>query len=238
MKKVINKFLKKFGYNIRKTNQYTSPSSEEILKNYFIKEEKIIIFDIGAHIGQSAKKYRKFFPNSEIYSFEPFYKSFKLLNSLNLENFRAFNFGMSDEEETLKLCINKGTATNSILEFSDSAQDVWDMREELTTIDTVICKFTTFDTFCEENSIENIDFVKIDVQGSEYKVLQGAENLISNNKIKLIQLEVIIGDTYKGQKSVSYYIELFESQGYKIESFSDFEYRNGKLVQTDLFFSL
>jgi FkbM family methyltransferase len=238
MKKIINRFLKKFGYNIRSTNQYTSPSSDEILKNYFIKEEKIIIFDIGAHTGQSAKKYSKFFPNSEIYSFEPFYESFKLLNNLNLENFRAFNFGMSNKEETLTLCINKSSATNSILEFSDSAQDVWGGYEGLKTIDTEICKFTTFDKFCEENSIENIDFLKIDVQGAEYKVLQGAQNLISNNKIKLIQLEVIIGDTYKGQKSVSYYIELFESQGYRVKSFSDFEYINGKLVQTDIFFSL
>jgi len=45
------------------------------------------------------------------------------------------------------------------------------------------------DTFCIENQIPQVDFLKIDTEGHELAVLKGAKNLISENKIKLIQFE-------------------------------------------------
>lgn len=44
----------------------------------------------------------------------------------------------------------------------------------------------TIDAFCEENGIERIDFMKMDVEGAEPDVLQGAEKLIKDGKIKKI----------------------------------------------------
>ena len=48
---------------------------------------------------------------------------------------------------------------------------------------------TTIDTFCQENNIEHIDFLKIDVEGNELKVLQGAKTMINNGNIDYIQFE-------------------------------------------------
>ena len=53
----------------------------------------------------------------------------------------------------------------------------------------------------------------------------------------MIQFEVIIGDTYKGQKSIGFYINFLEKYGYKFKNFSDVVIRDGVLVQTDLFFT-
>ena len=80
--------------------------------------------------------------------------------------------------------------------------------------------------------------MKIDVQGAEYLVLDGAKDLLSNKNIKVIQLEVILGDTYKGQKTIGYYINLLESYEYKLKTFSDFVIKNGSLIQTDLIFTI
>lgn len=44
----------------------------------------------------------------------------------------------------------------------------------------------TIDTFCNENGIDRIDFMKMDVEGAEPDVLQGAEKLIKEGKIKKI----------------------------------------------------
>ena len=62
------------------------------------------------------------------------------------------------------------------------------------------------------------------------------KNIVAK-KIKVIQLEVIIGHTYKGQKSIGFYLNLLESYGYKLINFSDSVFRNGKLIQSDLFFT-
>jgi len=45
------------------------------------------------------------------------------------------------------------------------------------------------DTFCEENQIKHINFLKIDTEGHELFVLQGAEKLISSQNVDMIQFE-------------------------------------------------
>ena len=91
--------------------------------------------------------------------------------------------------------------------------------------------------FVLKNQIKNIDFCKIDVQGAEFKVLRGARRLLLNKIIKVIQIEVIIGNTYKTQKTLSYYLKLFENYGYKLKMISDFNIVNDNLVQVDIFFT-
>ena len=46
------------------------------------------------------------------------------------------------------------------------------------------------DNFCSLNSIEKIDLLKLDVDGTEHEILLGAENLLSNGKIGLIYTEI------------------------------------------------
>ena len=89
-----------------------------------------------------------------------------------------------------------------------------------------------------EEDITKVDFMKIDVQGAEYLVLDGAKEALLKKKIKVIQLEVIFGDTYVGQKSIGFYINLLESYGYKFKNFSDNIVIKGNLLQSDLFFSV
>ena len=54
-----------------------------------------VIFDVGGNRGQSVKFFRKLFKNIQIYSFEPSPRIFQLLTGINIQNFRAFNYGIS-----------------------------------------------------------------------------------------------------------------------------------------------
>ena len=69
-------------------------------------------------------------------------------------------------------------------------------------------KMITLDTYCEEKKIKQIDILKIDVQGFEDKVLDGAQNLLKASKIKLIQLELIFTEIYEKPLSI-YDVEKF-----------------------------
>ena len=225
------KVLKKLGY-------YRSIKSKHIIKSLFSADDVITIFDVGAHVGKNSLYYKSIFKNSNIYSFEPFQNSFEVLRRLNLTNFRPYNLGLSDKKGTESFSSNKGSPTNSLLSLSLSAKETWGGYEGLSQVERVDCEFTTLDDFCDENNVEFIDFLKIDVQGAEFRVLKGAHRALSEKRIGVVQLEVILGDTYTGQKTPGYYIRLLEDFDYKLAYVSDLSFVNGELVQFDLFFKL
>ena len=232
IKTLIYAVLEKLGSDIKKKK------AKQIVKSLFSADAVITIFDVGAHVGQSASYYKSIFKNSNIYSFEPFQNSFEMLKRLNLTNFKPYNLGLSDEKGVESFNSNKGSPTNSLLSLSLSAKETWGDNEGLSQVERVECEFTTLDDFCDENNVEFIDFLKIDVQGAEFRVLKGAHRALSKKRIGVIQLEVTLVETYKGQKTPGYYIRLLEDYDYKLAYVSDLSFINGELMQFDLFFKL
>ena len=55
----------------------------------------------------------------------------------------------------------------------------------------------TVDDYMREKEINTVDFMKLDVQLYEDKVLEGSLNSLKNNKIKIIEVEVIFNDYYE-----------------------------------------
>ena len=66
----------------------------------------------------------------------------------------------------------------------------------------VNAEIITLDDYVNEKNLTNIDILKIDTQGFEDKVLLGAQNLLKNNKIKLIQLELIFSEIYENPLNI------------------------------------
>lgn len=237
MKEFIKKILRFFGYTLTKLDSNLATSSDYIIGNLFNKNLKLIIFDIGANVGQSAEKYGSLYKNATIYSFEPLFKEYEILKTKDIKNLKPFNIGFSNKKTQEKFFVNQSSATSSLLPLSENAEKVWQINQ-LKNIETIICNFDTLDNFCNEMNIKTIDFMKIDTQGSEYLVLDGAKELLSKKVIRNIQLEVILGDTYKGQKTIGFYMNLLENYGYKLKIMTDLGIKNGSLIQTDLFFTL
>lgn len=70
---------------------------------------------------------------------------------------------------------------------------------ELVNLDfTIDIETTTLDLFCQEENIEEIDFLQIDVQGADLDVLQGAINML-NKTVLAIQIEVEFSPLYINQ---------------------------------------
>src|SRR5207244_3538332 len=69
--------------------------------------------------------------------------------------------------------------------FSDVFADIYRVEK----IKETRIPLTTMDHFCCAEQISGIDFLKIDTEGNELKVLKGSQSLIQNNAIRAIQFE-------------------------------------------------
>ncbi|PKP29576.1 MAG: hypothetical protein CVU00_14930 [Bacteroidetes bacterium HGW-Bacteroidetes-17] len=201
-------------------------------------EENLTIFDVGACIGEISLKYRSLFPESELYAFEPYYDSFIILEQrlISLRKVHMYNFAFSNVNGKSQFNCNKFPPTNSLLESSLKADHYWG-EELLDTIKLTNVETKTIDDFCYQKSINKIDILKLDTQGSEYMILEGARSMLKNNLISMIYMEVILVETYKNQKLLSEITDFLDQFNYRI--FNIYNPRiseNRELNQVDIIF--
>lgn len=214
---------------------FTDKSAFRIQKKLITLKEPLI-FDVGAHIGQTAKEYRRFFPKAKIYSFEPFPESFEQLQQKHRKDKRVFpqNIAISNIPGTLRLNSNAYSATNSVLPIAEEGKICWGDR--LTAQNTVEVPSTTIDAFCEENLIHHIDILKLDLQGHELAALQGTQRMLGNQAIDVIYLELLVSKSYEGQPQLHEYLNLFAQYNYKFLDFYSPIRKGVQLIQCDLVF--
>lgn len=155
-----------------------------------------VIFDCGANIGFVTYQFNKRFKNASIYSFEPNPSVFSKLKSSNLNNQNVYvhNMGIGEENGSLNFFKNNNTGTSSFLEPNDFHKAHLARKYEKIEVPIV-----SISDFCKMNKIENIDILKLDIEGFELKALKGCENMLENNQIDFIFAEVNLIPTYKDQ---------------------------------------
>jgi len=173
------------GDNVENSGELSA--LKDVRKRLSAASEPLIIFDVGANLGKYAILLSKLFSNQkkEIYSFEPSKKTFSQLreNCRKHEDIKVFNFGLSDKEERVKLFLDKETSGMASIykRRLDHFNIYMDIEEEI--------QLKTVDGFCANNRIERIDLLKLDVEGNELKVLEGAKKMLGKRVIKFIQFE-------------------------------------------------
>jgi len=148
-----------------------------------------VIFDVGANVGGYSKMVIQALKPAghpfKIYAFEPARETFNVLQSSlsNSSEVILNSYALGENSGTAELYSDSalsGLASfyNRDLAYIDSALD---SRETV--------KIKRLDEFCLENSIEQIDFLKMDVEGHELAVLTGAGKMLTNKKIRFLQFE-------------------------------------------------
>src|ERR1043166_497925 len=152
-----------------------------------------IIFDVGANIGDYSLTLKRFVPAAMIYAFEPAKSVFQQLTATIAaaqaeDQIKPCNFGFSDSERTVEFFSytvegNEASVLSSIDQrLPTQALDVQTQGSEKVEVRTI-------DRFCEAEGIARIDFLKIDVEGHELPVLHGAERMLAEGAIAMIQFE-------------------------------------------------
>ena len=175
-----------------------------------IKPDKLVIYDVGANIGQAYQIYRHLFPGARIFCFEPFPESCKALGRLVESDClcSVHQLALSCHSGLADFNVNRSSPTNSLLPTAPSSSRFWG-EGLLETSDVIQVEKTTLDTFMESRLEARISILKLDVQGGEYDVLLGASHLFSSNTVDIVYLEMIISPTYLEQHPLHDYFRFF-----------------------------
>jgi FkbM family methyltransferase len=137
------------------------------------------IFDVGANIGQSAQHYRKAFPTANLYCFEPVQATFDRLSALLQDDKAA---------QCFRLAFGRTAGTGEIAVGQHSDQASLTARPADTThVESV--QIATLDSFCASRALDRIGLLKIDTEGGDLTVLEGAHSLLADQKIDVIEVE-------------------------------------------------
>lgn len=194
------------------------------IKNY-CKDVDFFI-DIGANIGLMSIYFNKVH-DKPVFSFEANPSTYHILNQNILKNkinnISAFNLGIGDKIGKLKLYpninINRGGA--SFINRSNQKEVFYEV--DINSLDNLIGLFPKVG-----NSL-----IKIDVEGWEINVLEGAKSFISNNKpILIIENSKELSHSSIHSNSIFNYIKQFDF--YNIYVLSNSKENIGKLVKIEL----
>lgn len=226
------KALNKFSKNEKNFN------TKDCFKDMFhILTEPKTIFDVGAWEGNTTEKFLSFFPNSEFFCFEPNHKGYKQLEKKfkDLENVHTFELAISDKEGVQDLFQFDNSPINSLMPFKKNTERY--INSEIKFLGKSEVTVTTLDKFCEEQKIASIDLLKMDIQGSEIKLITGAENLLKKKKVNLIFSELIFINLYENQGKYFEIQSMLDKFGYLVFDFYNFVYdKNGQLKWGDAIF--
>jgi FkbM family methyltransferase len=182
---------------------------ENIVKKYNIYIENSDILDIGSNIGLFSEAIVKNTNYKSIHLFEPskeYYEHSKKLLQ-NYDNIFFNNYGLSNiaNTKTLYKCAGSNIGWNTFLEKDPNQPN--DFINNMIKENCVLKKLNDYE-------IDNVDFIKIDVEGYENKVLDGGMHLISKYK-PYILIEVGWGTNHPNwEECEKQYNKLFDI-GYK-----------------------
>jgi FkbM family methyltransferase len=213
------------------------PTAFQIQQRLFQAAAPKIIFDVGAHTGETMREYRAMFPDATIFSFEPFPNSFRQLHAeaCRHAHVHAVNLALSDRAGEAEFSANVGCATNSLLPVDAAAERAWSRL--VVAKDKIRVQTDTLDAFCERQAVKSIDILKVDVQGAEPLVLRGAEKMLRRRAVKLIYAEILAAPCYTGQAELHEFLALAHGYGFVPYNFYDLcTTAEGELKQFDAIF--
>jgi FkbM family methyltransferase len=165
------------------------------------------IIDIGANIGWYSLNFNSLARVKTIHAFEPIPKTFNyLLKHIELNDAKKIipnNLALSESNGEVEFLWHDGEL---------GASSMVNIRE-LDNIKNIKCNTMKLDDYVEQKKI-NVDFIKIDVEGSELLVFKGAKNVLQDSQ-PIIFCEMLRMHAKKFNFHPNETILLLENYGYK-----------------------
>jgi len=181
---------------------YHEPKTFNFIKNITIK----IFVDVGANIGGYSIRVAK---NCKVYAIEPLPRNYKILKineKLNNVKINSFNLAAGNKNDKIKLYYESGKWGWASILYKRKLKEF--VEVEMKTLDEIINE-------------ETIDLIKIDVEGAEDLVLEGARNCLKRTKMVIIERNESFPKAYR----------ILREEGFKISKILDQNVLFTKLIE-------
>lgn len=178
------------------------------------------VFDIGANIGEVSLHMAYLVGSGgRVYAFEPAPSLYlRLTDNISVNNFQE------------RILVSRVALSNKsgYQSFAVAAEDqenqgmgsLINMQNDVVS-HTITVQTQTLDSFVKEFGVQNIDFMKIDIQGSEYAFIEGAKNVLTTMGPDLV-IEISESDLSCAEITPKDLLELLFDIGYRIFSIDDY----------------
>jgi FkbM family methyltransferase len=152
------------------------------------KRPSPVVFDVGANVGEYSTLLVRNCSAARVWAFEPHPTTFKHLQSeAKKSGFSALNLGLSDRPGRATLFDYASIGGDGSPHASLHRQVIADLHHsDVATIDVEV---TTVDEQIESLGIERLSLLKVDAEGHELRILQGAVKSITSRAIDVVQFE-------------------------------------------------
>ena len=148
-------------------------------------DARCVVFDAGANRGQTAKEIRRWLPRVELHCFEPAPETFQRLRA-NVNDAMLHPYGLGRRVGMHRMDRSGSDLTSRVLKDSSVEDDPSSVIDvELSTVDAEL----------EKHGLERLAVLKVDVEGHEIAVLEGADRALNEGRIDLILLEARFGSS-------------------------------------------
>jgi FkbM family methyltransferase len=233
--RLIQKAANRFGVDIREYKPQRSGFGQLSL---MLADQNInLVLDVGANTGQFAKSLRAAGYTKQLVSFEPQSNAHRQLLQASRNDPQweiAPRTAIGDHEGEVEMHIAGNSVSSSVLDMLEShkiaapnSAYVGTERAPLSCLDTMTHTYLQPAT---------IPFLKIDTQGYEDRVLDGASDLLA--KARGLHMELSFVPLYAGQKLFDDLVQRLQNLGFSIWSISPgfCDPRSGRMLQVDATF--
>jgi FkbM family methyltransferase len=150
-----------------------------------------ICLDVGANIGWYTTLFQKLVGNNgQVHAFEPVPRTYEFLKRnvvLNEppRNVISNNLALGDEEKDVEIHVfpklPEGHASISTHGHKD--------------FESFSCRMVTLDSYLTANNIQNVNVIKMDIEGAELMMLKGASKLFVQEQLPVLEIEMAMATT-------------------------------------------
>jgi FkbM family methyltransferase len=174
----------------------------------------LVLVDVGASGGlesdwKPAKKYL------QIIGFEPDKREFPNLERKENGNIKYLNIGLFNKKATLDYFLTEKQQTSSMLKPNGEFIKKFPESERFNIVKKITVETDTIDSQFQSHHIDDVDFIKLDTQGSELSILEGAQATIKDHVFGL-EIEVEFSELYQGQPLFSDIDSFVRKKGFQL----------------------
>lgn len=235
MKNLVRSALRSLGYEVHRHTPDSNPAFSifKALEHFGVD----VVFDVGANTGQFAKQLRSAGYGGEIVSFEPLLAEHgKLVAAARRDpKWRVHErCAVGNQNGQVKLNVAGNSVSSSVLPMLELHAST---AEGSAYVGSQTVTMYRLDALAPEYlSAGTRSFLKLDTQGFEWEVLDGAQGLLP--ELTGILCELSLAPLYEGQHLWREIIERLEAEGFSLWSFRKgfSDLTNGRTLQVDAMF--